>query len=154
MTRSLLLRRAPEGTAPLTPRQQAAQARYRQIADLCRAGHSDAEVAQMLGVGQRYVKEARLKAGFRRRLSFAHRAQSDALSGPDALTPRERDVANLVCEGLEVKEIARELHIGYHTVKMHLRGTKAKLGVRNQLEVILVLLGRTPRSWRTEGREA
>lgn len=66
------------------------------------------------------------------------------------LSPRERDVAARVAEGLEIKEIASELGIGYHTVKMHIRAAKRKMGVRNQLELALVMVGKTPRSLQEE----
>ncbi len=63
-----------------------------------------------------------------------------------ALTPRERDVVERIAGGLEIKEIARELRIGYQTVKMHIRGAKGKIGARNQLEIAILMHGGRPRT--------
>lgn len=63
-----------------------------------------------------------------------------------ALTPRERDVVERIASGLEIREIARELQIGYHTVKMHIQGAKGKLGARNQLEIAILMHGGRPRT--------
>lgn len=68
---------------------------------------------------------------------------------PYRLTPRETDVAERVADGLEIKEIARELGIQYQTVKMHIRAAKGKMGVRNQIELALTMRGYTPRSLRS-----
>ncbi|NBB52828.1 response regulator, partial [Rhizobium sp. CRIBSB] len=45
------------------------------------------------------------------------------------LTPREREVLDLVAQGLTNKEIARDLGIGPGTVKAHVEKLIAKLGV-------------------------
>lgn len=61
-----------------------------------------------------------------------------ALSGaplqtpPPSLTPRERKIAELVCEGLSNKEIAVELRIGPATVKNHIHNILEKLQVRRR----------------------
>jgi DNA-binding CsgD family transcriptional regulator len=68
-----------------------------------------------------------------------------------ALTPRERDVVERIASGLEIKEIARELRIGYHTVKMHIRSAKGKLGARNQLEIAILMHGGQPRTMPAPG---
>ena len=49
-----------------------------------------------------------------------------------ALTPRQRDILRLLCEGKVNKEIARELDIGLGTVKQHLVGLFKRLQVRNR----------------------
>lgn len=61
-----------------------------------------------------------------------------------ALTPREQDVVERIALGLEIKEIAHELCIGYQTAKMHIRSAKGKLGVRNQLEIAILMHGGRP----------
>ena len=49
------------------------------------------------------------------------------------LTPREVQVARLVCEGLDNEQIAEELHIAYNTVRVHLGRICKKVGVRGKV---------------------
>jgi DNA-binding CsgD family transcriptional regulator len=62
------------------------------------------------------------------------------------LTPREQEVVECIATGLEIKEIAHELQIGYHTTKMHIAHAKRKLGARNQLEIAILLHGGRPQA--------
>ena len=48
------------------------------------------------------------------------------------LTPRQRDILRLLCEGKVNKEIARELDIGLGTVKQHMVALFKRLQVRNR----------------------
>ncbi len=54
-----------------------------------------------------------------------------------ALTPRERDVASLVAEGLRNDEIARRLSLSEKTVRNHVVDVCRKLAVRGRLELIV-----------------
>ncbi len=51
------------------------------------------------------------------------------------LTARERQVIDLLSEGLSNKEIATRLHIAIHTVKSHVHNVLEKLALRSRLEV-------------------
>lgn len=51
------------------------------------------------------------------------------------LTQRERQVIDLLGEGLSNKEIATRLHIAVHTVKSHVHNVLEKLALRSRLEV-------------------
>jgi len=51
------------------------------------------------------------------------------------LTNRERQVIDLLAEGLSNKEIATRLHIAVHTVKSHVHNVLEKLALRSRLEV-------------------
>jgi DNA-binding NarL/FixJ family response regulator len=51
------------------------------------------------------------------------------------LTEREREVAELVAGGWSNREIAAYLYLGEDTVKKHLSGAMAKLGVRNRTQL-------------------
>ena len=55
------------------------------------------------------------------------------------LTDRERDVATLVASGATNQEVGVELHISAGTVKTHLEQVFAKLGVRNRVQVGVIL---------------
>ncbi len=51
------------------------------------------------------------------------------------LTQRERQVIDLLGEGLSNKEISDRLHIAIHTVKSHVHNVLEKLALRSRLEV-------------------
>jgi DNA-binding NarL/FixJ family response regulator len=53
----------------------------------------------------------------------------------DALTPRQRDILELVTEGLSNAQIAKRLFLSESTVKQHLRGAYKILGVKDRKEV-------------------
>ncbi|TGQ31072.1 MULTISPECIES: response regulator transcription factor [unclassified Mesorhizobium] len=50
----------------------------------------------------------------------------------DALTPRQRNVLELIVEGHSNKQIARKLGLGEGTIKIHLAALFRNLGVRNR----------------------
>jgi DNA-binding NarL/FixJ family response regulator len=51
------------------------------------------------------------------------------------MTPREREVINLIAEGLSNKEIAGTLHVATHTVKSHVRNIMEKLTLHTRLQI-------------------
>jgi DNA-binding NarL/FixJ family response regulator len=51
------------------------------------------------------------------------------------LTPRQRDVFELIVQGMSNKEIARTLQLAEGTVKIHIKALFAKLGVRRRAAV-------------------
>ena len=64
------------------------------------------------------------------------RSARPAPSGPD-LTPREREVIELVRKGLANKQIARRLGISERTVKAHLTSAFAAIGVVDRTQAAL-----------------
>jgi DNA-binding CsgD family transcriptional regulator len=56
------------------------------------------------------------------------------------LTPRERDVATLVVDGLTDREIAADLSLSRHTVGQYTSQIYRKLAVRSRAELIAFLL--------------
>jgi DNA-binding CsgD family transcriptional regulator len=69
----------------------------------------------------------------------ASRRRRTLMSGPDALTPSERRVAQLASDGRSNPEIARQLFVTRKTVEMHLGNVYRKLGIgsRQQLSPAL-----------------
>jgi DNA-binding NarL/FixJ family response regulator len=59
-----------------------------------------------------------------------------ALEQADPLTAREREVLQLVSQGLSNKLIARELQVSEHTVKFHVSSIFAKLGAASRTDAI------------------
>jgi DNA-binding NarL/FixJ family response regulator len=88
-----------------------------------------AAVAGGLAVMPPSVARRRLPAGI---------GASGGDEGPldEALTEREREVLELVAQGLPNKQIARRLGISDHTVKFHLSTIYGKLGVSSRTEAI------------------
>ncbi|WP_298492864.1 PAS and helix-turn-helix domain-containing protein [uncultured Maritimibacter sp.] len=60
------------------------------------------------------------------------------------LTPRERDVVNLLAEGLTSKEIARELEISPRTVEVHRAKLQKKFAVTNTNALLQAMSGVPP----------
>lgn len=89
-----------------------------------------------LWVGQRLLQ--RLLAGTAR-LAPPPVAEGGAWSV--SLTEREREVAIAVAQGASNKEIARQLDITERTIKAHVGAILEKLGVRDRLQLSLIVNG-------------
>jgi DNA-binding NarL/FixJ family response regulator len=63
---------------------------------------------------------------------------------PPALTRREREMLELVVEGLTNREIADQLYLAESTVKRHLSSTFRRLGVRSRREAAAIMLAYPP----------
>jgi len=60
-------------------------------------------------------------------------------SGPQ-LSPREREVLQLLAEGLGVAQISRRLYISDSTTKTHISKLYEKLGAGNRAQAIMAAL--------------
>lgn len=90
---------------------------------------------QGLWVGESLLN--RLIGGINNHSPFAaKRLEHPAL---EALSEREREVALCVARGDSNKEIARQLALAERTIKAHLTGIFEKLGVRDRLQLALLL---------------
>ena len=69
------------------------------------------------------------------RLGAAGRRAARAVSGPESLTAREREIVDLAASGLTAREIGTRLHIGERTVETHLANAYVKLGVHSRREL-------------------
>lgn len=56
---------------------------------------------------------------------------------PEPLTPREREVLQLLAEGLSNKAIAARLDVSEHTVKFHVNALMGKLGAQSRTEAVV-----------------
>ena len=73
-------------------------------------------------------------------LDTSRRTESGAPHPPEnqiALSKRERDVTQLICEGLPDKEVARQLHISDGTVRVHLHQIYQKLAIENRTMLVM-----------------
>ncbi len=87
---------------------------------------------QLLSVSE--VLELLRLAGQQRRQD---RDAGQALRG---LTPREREVLQLLTEGLNDKEIAQRLHVSPQTARTHMENILNKLGVNSRLQALVFAL--------------
>ncbi len=67
--------------------------------------------------------------------SGARPRRGAVLTGPAALTPSERRIADLACGGHSNREIAQTLFVTPKTVEYHLRNTYRKLGIQTRREL-------------------
>ena len=84
--------------------------------------------------------EALLAPAVTRRLigEFARRpVRVDSSAAVEVLTPRERDVFELVARGLTNAEIAARLYLGEATVKSHVAHVLLKLDLRDRIQAVI-----------------
>jgi DNA-binding CsgD family transcriptional regulator len=55
------------------------------------------------------------------------------------LTPRERQITQLLVRGLPIDQIAQTLWVSQHTVRDHVKAVFAKLGVKSRPELTAML---------------
>jgi len=55
----------------------------------------------------------------------------------ESLSPREREVLQLMADGTTTREIARLLGISYATVRSHVRSISTKLGTKSQVNAVV-----------------
>ncbi len=72
---------------------------------------------------------------FSRLVSDALAKSSDLPSEADRLTTREREIVNLIADGLSNKEIAGLLHIASYAVKSHVHLILEKLTLNTRLQI-------------------
>lgn len=58
----------------------------------------------------------------------------------DALSPREREVLQLLMLGFDTAEMAEELNISKHTVNTHRRSILHRTGFKNTQKLVLTII--------------
>jgi len=71
-----------------------------------------------------------------------HSGSLTAAPVDDPLTPREREVLQMLAAGLGNKEIAARLHISDHTAKFHVSQILAKLNAASRAEAVSIAMRR------------
>jgi DNA-binding NarL/FixJ family response regulator len=94
------------------------------------AAARDADV-ERLSIVERIGPEARVMA-WARGLPHPHPQQA---TGQGQLSPREREVAALIVDGLSNRQIAESLVISERTVENHVRNVLARLGVATRAQI-------------------
>jgi DNA-binding NarL/FixJ family response regulator len=69
-------------------------------------------------------------------LPWAASLEGDVQASEEPLTAREREVLQLLAQGLANKQIAQRLTISEHTVKFHVGEVMAKLGAASRTEAV------------------
>lgn len=67
-------------------------------------------------------------------------AEDGAAGSSPALSPRQRDVIELVAEGLTSTEIAERLTVSPETVRTHLRNARLKLGASTKAQAVAIAM--------------
>ncbi len=92
------------------------------------------------------IREVSLPPELERVIAERIEGPSVAASRPDdrldALTPREREVLQLLTEGLDGAGIAERLFLSQATVRNHIQHVLAKLGVHSRVEAVAYALRR------------
>ena len=104
--------------------------RPREARDPLREALDIARVAGSAAIAERARTELQAAGG---------RPRRDRSTGREALTPRERQIAELAASGIANPEIAARLFVSRKTIESHLRSVFRKLGVRRRGELTSAL---------------
>jgi two-component system nitrate/nitrite response regulator NarL len=86
--------------------------------------------------GEILVPARQLAALLARRRERAH-LQAERSRLLESLTPRERQILGLLAEGMDNRDIARQLGVSYTTVRSHVRHLLSKLSAHSKLEAVV-----------------
>lgn len=72
--------------------------------------------------------------------SSANRSGVAIPASMQSLTPREREVLNLLAQGFSNRQIAENLYLSEHTVRTHVQNLRGKLNVRSKFEAAVIAM--------------
>jgi DNA-binding CsgD family transcriptional regulator len=138
-----LIGRGLDARHPSLPRYLGAHLRVRLADALAKVGRLE----EARAAAEAAVEELAQWPGWRHEAAEAQRRRTAASAtssggGGDELTARERQIADLVAEGLSNGEVAARLYISPKTASVHVSNILAKLGLANRVEIAAWALGR------------
>jgi DNA-binding NarL/FixJ family response regulator len=110
-----------------------------------RRSDAQAPLRRALDLAQRTSAAPLAEQARRQLLATGARPRRTALTGPDALTSAERQVADLAASGLSNRQIAQHLFITQATVETHLHHAFRKLGITARADLPAQLTGESVR---------
>jgi DNA-binding NarL/FixJ family response regulator len=96
------------------------------------AGHVLLDAVEALGRHEIYFT-ARMAEGL---VDAFAKTDAQRVGAPDALTPREREIVQLIAEGASTKEVAAALGISVKTAETHRTNLMRKLGIHSVSEIV------------------
>lgn len=99
-------------------------------------GSTEAELTRAVravAAGKRFLSAAVTEQAID---AYIEQSRSAELDPHEKLTPREREVLQLVAEGKSSAEVAARLHLSHRTVENHRSSLMRKLGLQNHSELI------------------
>jgi DNA-binding CsgD family transcriptional regulator len=106
---------------------------------------NDEIIAEILELARQGANRSELMNARLSALEMTSRRYEFGLGASSALSAREKQIVDLVADGLGNREIAEKLNISEHTVKNYLLRIFDKVGVSNRVELVLYAMrGREP----------
>ena len=90
---------------------------------------------QIVATGIKVLPPVLTNSLFTQIVEFAFNSGQNIPANSIQFTHREREVVDLIAEGLSNKEIAESLHIATYTVKSHVHNILEKLALRTRLQI-------------------
>lgn len=97
------------------------------------SGNALVQITRAVAAGESYITPSLAAT-----VLFEDRRQTQEENTLQSLTPREKEILEMVASGRANKEIAYELHLSEKTVKHYMTNILQKLQVRNRVEATLV----------------